>query len=258
MNSTRSGAVPTLQGKSGPLDLRCVVSFADWKWAEYSGFHSRKAGDVALFSLCRNWIAHPCTLHDRAISIEGCGDNIGFMEEVGTLTYADLETIPDDGLRRELLDGELIVTPSPRVRHQDLAGDLFVLFKNHLAAHGGGRAFIAPLDIILSDRNVVEPDMIFVAADQAQLITEKNIQGAPALLIEVLSNPRIDRVRKRDIYERFGIAEYWVVDPDADRIEVHQLRDGRYGKPAIFEPGDVLSYERLPGLSIDLRALLAR
>jgi Uma2 family endonuclease len=180
------------------------------------------------------------------------------MAPGGALTYEDLASFPDDGLRRELLDGKLIVTPAPRLRHQDVVLRLAMAFGNYLLAHGGGRVFIAPADVILSNRDVVEPDVLFVADSQLSILTEANVQGVPALLIEVLSNPHIDRVRKRDAYARFNVPEYWIADPDADRVEVYHLAGERYAKPEIFEPGDHLTYEGLPGLTIDVTQLFSR
>lgn len=180
------------------------------------------------------------------------------MPEGATVTYADLATFPDDGLRREIIDGELIVSPAPRLRHQRLCGRLHLMFGNHIASHGGGEVFFAPADVIFSGINVVEPDLLFVSDDQLEILTEMNVQGAPALVIETVSDPRLDRVRKRDLYARFGVPEYWVVDPDADRVEVHRLGEVSYGKPEIFEPGETLTYDRLPGLQVDLQALFAR
>jgi Uma2 family endonuclease len=180
------------------------------------------------------------------------------MPKTTGLTYADLAAFPDDGLRREIIDGELIVSPSPRVRHQRISARLFLVLGNHVARHGGGEVLFAPMDVLFSDRNVVEPDILFVADDQAGITTEMNIQGSPALLIEVLSEPRIDRVRKRDLYMRFAVPEYWIVDPEADRVEIYRLQGDAYGKPQILEPGETLTYERMPGLEIDLTKLFAR
>ena len=174
------------------------------------------------------------------------------------LTYADLAAIPYDGIRRELLDGELIVSPSPVTRHQRLVLRIVTAFSDHIEANGGGEVFIAPLDVVLSERDVVEPDVVFVRTANAAIVTEPNIQGVPDLVIEVLSNPRIDRVRKRDIYARFGVPEYWIVDPDADRVEVYRWSAGGYAKPEISEPGEFLDYSGLPGLRLDLTRLFAR
>lgn len=174
------------------------------------------------------------------------------------LTYQDLASFPDDGLRREILGGELIVSPTPRTRHQDVVLRLGVALFQHIEVHGGGRVFVAPVDVVLSERDVVEPDVILVADSQREILTEQNVQGVPALLVEVLSDSRIDRVRKRDLYVRFGVPEYWIADPEADRVEVHRLAGDRYAKPEIFEPGDRLTFEGLPGLVVDVAALFAR
>jgi len=174
------------------------------------------------------------------------------------LTYDDYVLYPDDDVRRELIDGEIYVTPSPLVRHQFIVGSLYLDIGNHLRRHGGGQILLAPCDVVLSDHNVVEPDLIFITDAEAGIITEKNIQGAPTLLIEVLSDPARDRRLKRDLYARFGVPEYWIVDADAERVEVYLLAGGIYPKPAIFEPGDKLTSEALPGLVIEVSDLLSR
>ncbi|HEX9694757.1 MAG TPA: Uma2 family endonuclease [Actinomycetota bacterium] len=174
------------------------------------------------------------------------------------LTYADLLDFPDDGLRRELLDGELVVSAAPRLRHQEIVGRLHLLFGNYVEEHRIGRVYVAPADVLLSDDNVVEPDIVYVGDDRSDIFTEMNMQGVPSLLIEVVSNPRIDRVRKRDVYARFGVPDYWVVDPEADRIEVYRHGPGGYGKPELFEPGETLEYAGLPGLRVDLTRLFRR
>jgi Uma2 family endonuclease len=185
------------------------------------------------------------------------GGSIGSVPE-RLLSYADLESFPDDGLRRELIGGQLFVTPSPFTRHQAIVFRLNGLFYAHLMQAGGGQAFPAPLDVVLSDHDVVEPDVVFVADSDAEAVGVKNVTGVPSLVIEVLSDARRDRVLKRDLYERFGVPEYWIVDGEADRVEVYRNENGRYGKPKIFEPGDTLTLESLPGFSIDVATLLAR
>lgn len=179
------------------------------------------------------------------------------MPESAVLTYADFAAIPYDGLRRELIEGEIVVSPSPRTRHQDLVGRLFVVFSNHVDQHRGGRVFVSPYDVVFSDTDVVEPDVVFVADSKSTIITDANIQGVPSLLIEVVSNSRYDRIRKRDLYAKFCVPEYWIVDPDADRVEVYILETDRYAKPIIFEPGDLLTPRSLPGFQLDLAKLLA-
>lgn len=180
------------------------------------------------------------------------------MSKTVGLTVEDLDAFPDDDVRRELLDGELLVSPSPFRRHQELVGRLHGLIWTHLRAHGGGRVFVAPFDVVLSQDTLFEPDLLFVGDDQLQILTERNVQGPPALVIEVLSDPRRDRVRKHAAYARFAVREYWIVDPDSDWVEVYRLLEPSvYAKPEILRPGERLSTPQIPGLSIDLDELFA-
>jgi Uma2 family endonuclease len=145
------------------------------------------------------------------------------------LTYDDFLRFPDDGLRHEIIDGVHYVTPSPSLRHQDLVGRLHLALGNHLAAHPGiGRVFLSPLDVIFTLHDIVEPDLLFVANDQLEIMTEKNIQGAPAIVVEIVSKgtrSRDERI-KRELFERGGVQEYWIVDPASSRVTVHR-REGK-------------------------------
>jgi len=146
------------------------------------------------------------------------------------LTYADYAALPDDGRRYELHDGELSVTPAPGTRHQVVTGNLFVSVRQHVLAHSLGTVLISPLDCILSDTTVVEPDVVFVDARHASRVSERGIEGAPTLAIEVLSpsTERTDRGRKLDLYARHGIPYYWIVDPVGRTIDAYVLGSGSY------------------------------
>ncbi len=147
------------------------------------------------------------------------------------LTYDDFLLFPDDGRRHEIIDGEHYVTPSPNLRHQRLVGRLHLSIGNCLATHpGAGQVFLAPLDVVLSYHDVVEPDLLFVAGDQSAIMTDKNIQGPPALVIEVFSKStrKKDAQTKRRLFERTGVREYWLVDPELDLVQV--LRASASGK----------------------------
>ena len=174
------------------------------------------------------------------------------------MTYADYSALPDDGLRRQVIDGEVFVTPAPSIRHQNVVGNLFVALKVHLLAHGGGQVFIAPCDVVLSDHDVVQPDVVFVADDWIDVITTANIQGVPTLVIEVVSDSIMDRGRKRDLYARAGVPTYWVVDPDGDRIEVYRLAGGLYDPPLILEPGATRGIAEVDGFVLDLTTVFRR
>ena len=177
------------------------------------------------------------------------------------LTYDDFVLFPDDGKRHEIIDGEHYVTPAPNVRHQRLVGRLLYEIELYLRAHPRvGEVFAAPLDVVLSHFDVVEPDLLFVAGDQADILTEKNVQGPPALVIEVLSKStrKRDAQTKRRLFERTGVREYWLVDPELDAVQVFRpTPEGRLARVAELtaEDGGVVTTPLLPGCQIDLREL---
>lgn len=173
------------------------------------------------------------------------------------LTYEDLVAFPEDNFRREIIDGELIVTPAPGRSHQDavleLGARLLAYSKDH-----GGKAYVAPRDVYLADDSVVEPDVMFVTATRLERDEERFIRGAPDLVVEVSSpsTRRIELVRKLELYQRFGVAEYWFVDLDADRIEVYRLEEGAYATPGLLQREEQLDSPQLPGFSIPVDDLL--
>lgn len=173
------------------------------------------------------------------------------------LTYEDFLGFPEDGRRHELIDGEHVVTPSPRTKHQRISMALGTRLHQHVREHGLGQVLAAPMDVVLSDVDVVEPDLIFVSNDRAGIVGEVNLGGAPDLLVEILSEStrRRDEITKRHLYERFGVREYWVVDPVLDSIKVHRPGDdGTFRRAAelTLEAGDTLTSPLLPGLELPL------
>jgi Uma2 family endonuclease len=179
------------------------------------------------------------------------------------LTYEDFLLFPDDGKRHELIDGEHYVTPSPNLRHQDLVGRLYLAMGNHLAAFpAAGRLFLAPFDVVFSFHDVVEPDLVFVAGDQLDILTPQNVQGSPALVVEILSpgTRKRDEQIKRHLYERSGVREYWIVDPRLNLIAVHRRNEsGRLARAAelMAEQADELTTRLMPGFSLALASLFA-
>jgi Uma2 family endonuclease len=177
------------------------------------------------------------------------------------LTYEDYALIPDDGRRHEIIDGEEHVSPSPRTRHQRAVLRLALALSEHVEAQGLGEVFVAPFDVLLSDHDIVQPDVLFVSDTRLHIVDEENCKGAPDLVVEVLSEGtrRYDLVRKRALYERAGVAEYWVVDPGIDEVRVFRAEGGRYVPPAILsaEAGDALSSPLLPGPGLSLVDLFA-
>jgi len=177
------------------------------------------------------------------------------------LTHDDYVNLPDDGRRHELIDGELIVTPAPVTRHQRIARRLLVAIDLHLQATRTGEVFIAPLDVILSAYDVVQPDLLFVS-NERRAIVQDWVRGAPDLVVEILSpaSRRADEVTKRHLYGRFDVREYWIVDPEVDAIKVYRrAADGTFPRVAELAAadGDALQTPLLPGFSIAHRELFA-
>lgn len=184
-------------------------------------------------------------------------DDDAKMRRVDTVkprvSYADLQRMPEDGHRYELYDGELYVVPSPLPIHQVVALRLYDQLKA-FARPAGGSVFVAPFDIVLSEYNVVQPDVIYFGPESARRIKlREHVRFTPDLAIEVLSpsTSRNDRGRKRDLMARYRIPEYWIVDPDAHRIEVSVFREDGYGEPQIVS-GDRFTSPTIAGLDIDL------
>ncbi|HEU0114535.1 MAG TPA: Uma2 family endonuclease, partial [Thermomicrobiales bacterium] len=146
-------------------------------------------------------------------------------------TYADLAKLPAarEGDRHELFDGELVVTPAPVPAHQTIVVNLTRLIGNWVAQQRLGRVFTGPIDVRLTPEIVLEPDLCFVSTDRLHIVGPKTIDAAPDLVVEVLSpgTRGRDLGRKRAFYARFGVQEYWIVDPDARALTVFALRGER-------------------------------
>ena len=174
------------------------------------------------------------------------------------LTVADYMNTPDD-VRCQLIDGELILAPSPTTRHQRISLRLAVELTQHIERTGLGEVWIAPLDVVFPDREVYQPDILFVSNERKGIITEANIQGAPDLVVEILSpsTQRHDRGHKQDVYAERGVREYWIVDPDSSTLEVLSAGSNGWTLTATFSAEDALASPLLPGLSIELGQVFA-
>ena len=177
------------------------------------------------------------------------------------LTYDDFLLFPDDGKRHEIIDGVHYVTPSPNLSHQELLGRLHLAIGNFLSTRRHlGRVFLSPLDVVMSKYDVVEPDLLFVAGDQQSILTEANIQGPPALVVEILSpsTRRRDEGIKRQLFDGKGVREYWMVDPRSRRIVIcRRAPSGKFPVVATLEAGanDQLTSPLLPEFTLSVSAL---
>ena len=185
---------------------------------------------------------------------------VGAMEKPATrikLTYEDYRNAPESERERyELFEGELVMVPSPSFKHQLILGNLVDLLRKFVSENDLGMVLFAPLDVILSDDTVLQPDMLFVAKERASIAVKEGIRGAPDLVIEILSEAtaKRDRTYKKALYARYGVKEYWLADPDTKTIEVLALHKQGFEQVAVYtrEENPLLRSPLLPNLSIDL------
>jgi Uma2 family endonuclease len=175
-------------------------------------------------------------------------------------TVDDYFAMPGEYPRYELLEGELTeMTPSPTSKHQQILFKLARLLETHCESRRLGEILIAPLDVVLSPRTVVQPDIIFITEKRrAQLIGE-HITGTPDLVIEILSpaTGARDLNQKRKLYARSGVKEYWIVDPEDETIEIQELHGAIFSTLAIFEKGQKLSSPTFEGLAVEVEQVFA-
>jgi Uma2 family endonuclease len=171
-------------------------------------------------------------------------------------TYKDYLLLPEDK-RYEILDGDLFMVPSPGIRHQQISRRLLVALTLHVERDSLGEVLSAPCDVILSEESVVQPDILFVRKERMGVIGEMNLRGAPDLVVEILSQgTRVkDLELKRKIYARYGVREYWVVDPDAGTVDV-LVRSGEvYTSAGTFGKSSRLSSPLFPELNLLLSTI---
>jgi Uma2 family endonuclease len=174
------------------------------------------------------------------------------------LTYLDLDVIPEEqeGDRHELIDGELVVTPVPVMKHQRVSRNLVYALDDHVRHQGLGEVHSAPTGVRLADDNLLIPDACFVSHARLGIIGDKTIDGPPDLVVEILSpgTRRRDLGLKRNIYARFSVPEYWIVDPDAQTVTVLTLVNDQYEEISPNADGTVRSLV-LPDLNLTFEAV---
>ncbi len=176
-------------------------------------------------------------------------------EAVVKFTYSDLLSAPEDGKRYEIFEGELIVSTSPGEKHQRIVINLVGIFLPYVKSQNPGRIYTAPFDVYFDDETVVEPDIIFISKDRNVIIEEKRINGAPDLIVEILSSgtEARDRGFKFRRYEKEGVKEYWIVDPENRTIEIYTLKKSRYELVKKFEGADIVISPLFKGLEFNIK-----
>jgi Uma2 family endonuclease len=176
-------------------------------------------------------------------------------------TYEDFLSFPDDGRRHELIDGDHYVTPSPNTKHQIIVLNLATALQTHLRVHRAGAVFVAPFDVVFTDLDVVEPDLLYISRERADILTAQHVRGVPDLVVEILSpgTRRTDEVIKRKLYERVGVPEYWVIDPELETVKIYRRTDHGFARVAELsvEAADALTTPILPDFSVLLAEIFA-
>jgi Uma2 family endonuclease len=170
------------------------------------------------------------------------------------LTYEDYVELPDDGRRYEILDGELEVSPAPAPLHQRVSQNLSVALDAHVRPRRLGRVYCAPVDVLLADTTIVQPDLVFISAGREAIVTKRAVEGPPELVVEILSpwSVRRDRVAKATLYARFGIGHYWLLDPEARGFEVYEADGTEYRLVATHGASGPMRTPLFPELELDL------
>jgi Uma2 family endonuclease len=189
---------------------------------------------------------------------------VGATKSKIPFTYADYKSLPEAMDRRyELMDGELCLVPAPTTLHQFVSQNIEVLLVAHVRAARCGTVLHAPLDVVLGegdDRDVLQPDIVFVSRERASIVTLAEVAGAPDLVIEILSRgtKTRDRGYKRTRYERARVNEYWIVDPDRETIDVFRLGAEGFAPAAHYRRGDELACAVIPGFRLPVDEIFKR
>ncbi len=176
-------------------------------------------------------------------------------------TYDDYCELPDDGNRYEVIDGALYMAPAPHPRHQRILFNLTLLFAPFVTGgNAWGEAFFAPIDVIFASEDVFQPDLIFISRERLHIISDRGLEAAPDLVVEVLSPSTRSRDLnlKRRRYAHFGVPEYWPIDPETRTIRVLDLFGGEYVERGTFGVGDELTTSLIPGLVIPVEEVFER
>ena len=173
--------------------------------------------------------------------------------------YEDYKSLPESMTKRyELLDGELLMVPAPTTTHQIVSRNIEFLLHGFVRLHRVGTVLYAPVDVVLgvgNTREIVQPDVLYISRERGSILFKEEVRGAPDLIVEVLSpgTEERDRTYKKHLYGRYGVREYWIVDPDNAMIEVYASAGTDFDRPQVYRAGDLLRSVLFAGLDIDLQ-----
>lgn len=173
------------------------------------------------------------------------------------MTYDQLRLLPEDTNQYELFDGELVMTPSPSARHQQILVRLLTQIWAHVQAYSLGEVFVAPLDTVFDLYTVLQPDILFISRPRVPWVVKERIEGSPDLVVEILSPATVekDRYRKLAVYSQFTVREYWIVDPDEQAIELFRRAGEELKWDRRFLSDEIFESPLLAGFQLEVSSL---
>ena len=173
------------------------------------------------------------------------------------MTYDEYCLLPEDRNQYELFDGELVMTPSPSARHQEIVTELAGALRNFVRKGSLGKVYVAPLDIIFTEHTVVQPDILFISQERVKTVVQEKVEGAPDLVVEVLSPSTFykDLRKKMAVYSQFGVKEYWIVDPERKTIELYCRGKEELELASRFSAEETFESPLFPGFHIAVSSL---
>ena len=174
-------------------------------------------------------------------------------------TYEDYRELPNDRKIYQVIGGKLLMVPAPSTRHQSVSRNLEFIIWSFVKSYNLGVVYYAPIDVVFSSVDIVQPDIVFIAKNRLAIVKEKGIFGAPDWVIEIVSSStsKIDVKLKKDLYERFGVREYWIVYPEDEKVEVYLLKEGDYKLRGVFLKHDILQVSTIEKLKVNLEEVFS-
>ena len=174
-------------------------------------------------------------------------------------TYEDYRELPNDRKIYQVIGGKLLMVPAPSTRHQNISRNLEFIIWSFVKSHNLGVLYYAPIDVVFGSTDIVQPDIVFITKNRLAIVKEKGIFGAPDWVIEIVSSStsKIDIKLKKDLYERFGVREYWIVYPEDERVEVYLLEGGNYKLRGVFLKNNTLQVSTIEKLEVNLEEVFS-
>ncbi len=176
------------------------------------------------------------------------------------LTVENYKILPETGPRYQLIEGDLYLAPAPDRYHQEISFNLEYQLRSYIEKHPIGKLYHAPFDVQLDEYNVFQPDIVFISAENSDILTDAGAEGAPDFIVEILSpkTARLDRDNKRRVYATSGVRELWIITPETRQIEVYSLAQDATDPVSTYGEKDIFESALFPGLRFNAAAIFAQ